>query len=273
MGRRGGHREHGARRAQRDGDVARLQAEAEGRAHVVARPGRDHRVAVRARGRVRRQHGGCDIGIERDQCEHLGDVPVAGGRPVAGARRVTAIGDQLAGELQRQPVVGEQDVRDAVEHRRLVRAQPGELGDGERCDRHRPHDLRPPCGAPRRDQLPRLGCRLRVVPELGRPQHAALVVEHHHAVLLAGDTDRLDVAPVLVEQRRQRVPPAVRVLLAARRHRRGVRTMAGTDELAAVGVAHFELAPRRRGVDPGNQGHQRTPRRSSVTSWSRRSCP
>ena len=56
---------------------------------------------------------------------------VDGRRPVARPRRVTAIGDHLAGELQRQPVVWEQHARDPGEHVGLVLAQPRELGDGE----------------------------------------------------------------------------------------------------------------------------------------------
>ena len=55
-----------------------------------------------------------------------------------------------------------------------------------------------------------------------------------------------------------RVPPRVRILLAARRRRRRVRTVAAAHELAAVGVAHLELARLGRGVDPGDERHAST---------------
>ena len=67
---------------------------------------------------ARREHRRRDVGIEVEQAEHVGDVAPGRRRPVPGARRVAAVGDQLAGELQRQPVVGEQHVRHACEHAR-----------------------------------------------------------------------------------------------------------------------------------------------------------
>ena len=97
-------------------------------------------------------------------------------------------------------------MRDAREHVGLVLAQPRELRDRERRHRHRADRVGPRLRAPRSYQRVGLRRRLGVVPELGRPQHPALVVEHDHAVLLARHADRLDVAAVLVEQRRQRCP-------------------------------------------------------------------
>ena len=93
-------------------------------------------------------------------------------RPVAGARRVAAIGDELAGELQGQPVVGEQHVRDAGEHLGLVLAQPRELGDRERRDGHAADGVGPAVGAPARRRARRPAaptrCRSRASPGAAR---------------------------------------------------------------------------------------------------------
>ncbi len=100
--------------------------------------------------------------------------------------------------------------------------------------------------------------RLGVVPELGGTEHPALVVEHDHAVLLAGHRDGGDVVTVLVEQRRQGRPPLARILLAAGRDSGGVRALPGSHELAGVGVAHLDLARLGGGVDAGDERHAST---------------
>ena len=72
-----------------------------------------------------------------------------------------------------------------------------------------------------------VGRRFGVVPEFGGVDGLVVGVEGHHAVLLAGDADRLDRRPVRQVGERglpglvERVPPRARVLFAARRRDRG----------------------------------------------------
>ncbi len=159
-----------------------------------------------ARGGAGREHGRCDGGIEADEREGVRHVGVEVGRPVAGPGRVAAVGAELAGELHRQPVVGQEDVGERREVLGLVLSQPGELGDGERSDRHGADDVGPALRSPALHQRRRLRRRLGVVPELRRTEDPTAGVEHDHAVLLTGDADRGDAVPVLVEERRRPRP-------------------------------------------------------------------
>ncbi len=149
-------------------------------------------------------------------------------------------------------------MRDACERLGFVPAQPCELGDRERRHRDGADGIGPGRRAPRVDERVGLRCRFGVVPELGGTEHATLVVEHDHPVLLAGDRHRFDVMPVFVEQRRECLPPRVRILFAARRRRRGMGSVPTAYELAGVDVAHLDLARLRGGVDSRDQRHAST---------------
>ena len=77
-------------------------ASAERRGHVVAGAATPPSRAATAAGRAGPVDGGVD---DREQVE---PVLRLGRRPVAGARRVAAVGDELAGQPPREPVVREQ---------------------------------------------------------------------------------------------------------------------------------------------------------------------
>ena len=144
-----------------------------------------------------------------------------------------------------------------------------------------PHAVGPGRGAARQRVDERLGVgrRLGVVPELRRPQHRA-VARRARPARAAGRRRRWRPAgggpgtPASAHAASNAAHQASRVLLAPRRRRRRVRRPTRGDERAGVGVAHLDLARRRRRVDADDQRHSaRTPRSSSVTSWSRRSWP
>ncbi len=206
--------------------------------------------------------GPVDVAVH--DLEQVEPVLAGRGRPVAGARRVAPIRAELTGELPREPVVREHDVRDAIEELGLGAVEPGELRDRERRDRDRTAGLGPPRGAGREltDQPARVRRGLGVVPELRRPQHLARAVEHHEPVLLRGDGHPRDVTRQVVTRlgprRLQGPPPHRRVLLGARRRGRRVRRPAVTDEATRVCVADLDLGRLRRRVDPRDEWHPLT---------------
>ena len=85
----------------------------------------------------------------------------------------------------------------------------------------------------------------------------AVVVEGDEAVLLGGDghrDDRLPAGPA--SGLHQRLPPRLRVLLAAGRERGGMGGAAGPDELAGVGVADLDFRRLGGRVHPEDECHQ-----------------
>ena len=113
--------------------------------------------------------------------------------------------------------MGKQHAPHRGEHIGLVLAQPGELGDGEGGDGHAAAAAAHVSAAESLDEHLRLRRGLGVVPELGRPQHLVLRVEHHHAVLLTGDRDRIDLRCARARVRLlERLPPRGRILLGPR---------------------------------------------------------
>src|SRR6516164_3967090 len=125
------------------------------------------------------------------------------------------------------------------------------------------------------EQLVRIWCRLRVVPELGRTQRVTVRAGDYEPVLLGGERHRDGVGrwSCLRECLMERLFPFPGVLLALWRGGGGVwrspRGLHGT----SLEVADLHLAGRCGRVDPDHECHQRAPRRSSVTSWSSRSWP
>ena len=182
-------------------------------------------------------------------------------RPVAGAARVAAVGDQgvqrlRAGELPGQPVVGQADGRRTCGVLGLVVAQPAQLGDGERRDRHQPDRVHPRPGTAELVDQVEGGLRgAGVVPQQRRSYDGAGLVEADHAVLLAADRDRRDVVEPAGGRDRllERVPPGVRVHLGAL----GMGGGPAADQLTGVRVADDHLAGLGRGVDPGDERHAR----------------
>jgi len=153
--------------------------------------------------------------------------------------------------------------------------QVGQLGDGEARQWDAPAGVGPGLPPEPGHHAVGLGGAGRVVPERGRPQHPVVPVEAHEAVLLAGHCDRghaCAVRSALADRLHQRAPPVVGVLFGVGRVGRRVRGPTGGDQFAGVGVAELDLRRLGRRVDAGDErSAHRTPRRSSTTSWSRRS--
>ena len=190
-------RERGAAGPEAQGEVARAEPETQGGRHVVARPGADRRSRAPPT-RRRRRPGRAPRGARVSQSMSVADqaqevVAVAGlaGRPVPGSRGVAPVGGPSAGQAEGQPVVRQQDGRGAPEGLGLAAAQPVQLGDGEAGDGDAAAGggpaARPPGSAAR--SIAGVGRRLGVVPELGGPQHLAVVAEDDEPVLLRGDGD------------------------------------------------------------------------------------
>jgi hypothetical protein len=111
-----------------------------------------------------------------------------GGRPPAGARRVAPVGREPPVRRWVSQSCGSSTWRPGEGVSGSVRRSHAELGDREAGDRHAAARLAHAAAPSQRPAQRRRG-RLGVVPELGRPQHLAGVVEHDQAVLLAGDGD------------------------------------------------------------------------------------
>ncbi len=215
--------------------------------------------------------------------EHLA-VVLAGRRvPVSGARGIRPVGHELieAGALgpeptqpPGQPVVRQGDGGDASRVLGLVVAQPAQLRDRERRDRHEAGAVGQGCGPELADQVFR---RLRgtgVVPQQGVADDASLGIEGDQAVLLPADRPGLDVieATGIRDGRLQRDPPC----LGIDRRAIGMRSAAGAHDGTRLGVDDDDLAGLGRGVDPENECHRRTqraPSRCSVASCCRRTKP
>ena len=97
-----------------------------------------------------------------------------------------------------------------------------------------------------------------VVPEQGRAYDVAGLVEADHAVLLAADRDRGHVVEPAGRRDRRLAGPSTRRPDRPRCRRGGVPGRSRTQP-AGVGVADDDLAGLGRGVDPGDQGHARSP--------------
>ena len=260
--------ERRAARAERDDDVARGQAEPEGRSHVVAGPRRDRDAGCRAPHHLRRRghprHG--QVGPVGRVPEEVEAVVAAARRPVAGAGRVAGIGrppvviaaavpEDAAGE----PVVGEHAGAGAGKALRLVARDPAQLAHRGRRDRYDPGGVGPGLRPQLVDEVGGRRRRAGVVPEERRAHHGVGLVEQHHAVLLAPDGEGGDILEQSVGGRLlPGRPPVARFDLGAVR----VGGAPHADDLAGLGVAHDDLARLGRGVDPGDEssvGHLRPP--------------
>ncbi len=190
--------------------------------------------------------------VSADEREEVLPIPLLGRRPIARARGIAAVGDEPPGEPKRQPVVREEHGGDRREHIGLGPPQPRKLGDGQAGDGNGA-DRVGPCRRPQAiDEVGGVGCRLGVVPQLGRPQHVPSGVKDDHAVLLPGDGhgSRRGQPRCCNGERRF---PRRRVLLAAGRRGGGVRRPARPEELSGVGVSELDFARRGRRVDPEDE--------------------
>jgi hypothetical protein len=137
----------------------------------------------------------------------------------------------------------------------FVVAQPAQLGDRERRDRHETGAPREFIGAELGGQIGRRTRRARVVPQQGIADHVAVGIQGHHAVLLAPDRPRDDVGETagVRDRRAQRRPPGFGVHLGAVR----MGAAAFAHHGAGVRVHHDDLARLGRRVDPHDQRHHR----------------
>ena len=136
--------------------------------------------------------------------------------------RVRMLGDPLAGEQVRDPVVQHEQRRDA--RRVVVLAEPDPAGDREDVRRRVPGDGVQPLRAAGLDDLHPLHARARVEVRPG-VEHAAIGVEEHAALALRGGDDATDArarrqtADHRLRAARERAPECVRVEVEAADHR------------------------------------------------------
>ena len=257
------------RGAEADDGLARPQAQAERRGHVVARARADEHV-----GRQPELRGGVgphpadrlarprDFGqhrlVERDrgQGEHVGGIALRRRRPPAGPRRVAPVGHPPAAQPLGEVVVGQADGSGGLGGTPLRAPQPRPAGHGDRRDGHAPGALGPGVGAPGRDERLGIGGGSRVVPEDRRADRPAPRVEGHQAVLLGRDRDGRDVARAtgLVEGVAQGGPPRLGVALA-RSGRSGhlVEGPPAGDPTPGLRIDEHDLRRLGRAVDPRHQ--------------------
>ena len=198
---------------------------------------------------------------DREELEHVWS---AARGEVSGARRVTAVGHELARQLPGEPVVRQAYARDPRPRIGLGAVQPRELGDGERGDGHRAA-RRSPRGRASSRPPPRAasgatpsGADSVSFHNLAGRRDVIVGVEHDEPVLLAGDGHPRDVAgpaPVWATASCSSVPPCLRVLLAARRCGGRMRRPARPDQRAGVGVARLHFGRLRRRVDAEHERH------------------
>ena len=148
----------------------------------------------------------------------------------------------LAGHAEADVVLGAEDVANLREDLGLMLANPEQLGEGEVGERGVGDELDQalePDGGIKPVAL-RL-CPL-IAPDKSRPQHYAMLVEHHAAVHLAGKADGLDSAGRLVagpdgaaDGLLRGAPPVVGVLL-------GPADLGRADGLVLAGVRREDSA-------------------------------
>ena len=140
--------------------------------------------------------------------EEVGAVLAGARRPVAGAGGVTAVGRPGVGcgravgaDPAGEPVVGEHAGAGPGQVVGLVVAHPAQLAHRGRSDRDEPGGVGPGLGAELGDQVVGGLRRAGVVPQQRGSHDLAVLVEQHHAVLLAADGDRGDAVEDAVAAR------------------------------------------------------------------------
>jgi hypothetical protein len=106
------------------------------------------------------------------------------------AGRIGHLRHALAGQLQAQPILGQQHLVDAGKQRRLVPLQPQQLRGREPGHRQVAGDGGQP-GDAFREQRALRGAAA-IVPQDGRPQHGALRIQHDGPVHLPGEAESPD---------------------------------------------------------------------------------
>ena len=200
-----GHPKHHTRGPQRYKALpGGARAHAHGAGGVVARACRhDHAFAQppaagyvaqqRAGGGVALGQGGHVRGIQPAGLQH-GRAPGAGLHiQPQGAGCIGHITHRRAGELQPQPVFGQQHGADLGEDCGLMRAQPQQLGGGEAGHGEVAGDLARSGHGLLEQRTFRTGAA--VIPQDGGAQHLALRTQHHRAVHVARQADAAHLGP------------------------------------------------------------------------------
>ena len=190
--------------------------------------------------------------------EQVEAVVVGPRRPVARAGGVAAVSGPsletvaLLEDPAGQPVVGEHDPGRPGRQLGLVLGKPAQLGHGEAGDRDEAHRVDP--GGRATELVGQVGGgpgTAGVVPEQGVAHHGVVLVERHHAVLLAADGDgRHPVEDAVTARLLEGPPPVLGVDLGAV----GVGCPRGAHDRARRGVAHDDLGRLGRAVDSGHEG-------------------
>ena len=240
--------------------------------HVVARPGRDADLGRQAEqlGNLQQQ-GAMRFIVRENRRQHVGYARVdpRGGFQVVRTRDrikdpiatgVARIRRVIAGQPTVQPIVGELQLGDAREQLGVMLLQPHQLG------RREPRRHRATAGL---GQGARLGFRLDIAPQLGRMQHFAGVIEHHHAVLLTTHADRAHPGTIhavgserFLRGLHKALPPVGRILLGgtrSRTRRRGQSATGTRDHAARVRVKNQDFDTLRAEIDSEIQGHRDAP--------------
>jgi hypothetical protein len=271
VGDRGGRdRRDDARGADRHHDVAGAGGETECGGGVVARARPERR---RAPGQYAdllgrsRDPGNGGPSAAHGQFEEVVAVLAGAGRPVGRAAGVPAVGGEVpetspVRQPPGEPVVRQADGGRAVGVGGLGVGEPAELGRGEGGDRHEPDGVGPCLPAGRLVAVPEVGDQVgggagrpHVVPQQGVADDGAVLVEAHHAVLLAAHRQGRDVGQATGGLGRggERLLPGARVDGRARR----VRGAPGAHQFACAGVPDDDLAGLGGGVDAGHEGPAR----------------
>ena len=175
-------------------------------------------------------------------------------RCAAGARLV---GGEVACQLVAYKILRKKDVADAAVDLRLVLLHPQNLRrrePGQRVVARNAHQVL--LAQPQPHIIALFACAL-IVPQDGRPQRYAVLVQQHQPVHLPAHTDRADLRRIdtrLLQRRaharHRAVPPQIGVLLAPQRMRRLKRVLcrAHRDDLTLL-VDDQGLRRRSRRVD------------------------
>ena len=206
------HGEDGSARSDRDDDIAGAGTDPERGAGVIPSAGRDTPAVATCHPLPRTEHPG-ERGVMAERGGQQIAVVAVGHdlpcrvrtpgirRPVPRARGVRPVRDEffehgtasrlaartVASQPPRQPIVRECDCRHSGCVLGFVIAQPPELRDGERGDRHETRAPSKVLSTEFGDEIGRRPGGPGVVPQQRGTDDATIGIQHHHAVLLTPD--------------------------------------------------------------------------------------
>ena len=236
------------------------QARADGGAGIVAAAGDDGRAdgqagdAALPRGHVARhfralEHIGQQAFGHLQRLQHLAAVAPLPQVEEQRARGVGGIGRVAAGQPQADEVLGQHQLREAGRGFGLMAPQPQQLGRLEAGAGAVAGDRDHPLAAEAAVDLVAFGVRAGVVPEQGRADRLAIVVQEYRAVHLPGQPDRGDGTVAGGGREPQQdvdrgPPPVLGLLLGPARSRRQQR-IAGAGPGAHRALGREQRRPSR----------------------------